>query len=99
MRIRGGQVIEVGLEIAKPGAVRMRNPWQGRSVEIVNARDSSVVVPTSSDAVLAFTAHAAMNYLMRPAGQAGEQVHFEAIAGMPATAPKSLGKSSIGLAR
>jgi len=99
VRIRGGQVIEVGLEIAKPGAVRMRNPWQGRSVEIVNARDSSVVVPTSSDAVLAFTAHAAMNYLMRPAGQAGEQVHFEAIAGMPATAPKSLGKSSIGLAR
>lgn len=99
VRIRGGQVIEVALEIAKPGAVRMRNPWPGRSVEIVDARDSSVVEPATSDAVLAFTARAAMNYLVRPAGQAGEQIHFEAITGMPATAPKSLGKSLIGLAR
>lgn len=99
VQIRDGKPVSVGLEIAMTGTVKLRNPWLGEAVEIVDARDAAIVLPAHSDAVLAFPVKAGKDYLIRHVANADAAQHFEAVTGTRATAPKSLGTSRIGLAK
>ena len=99
VQIRGGKVSSVGLEIAAAGTVRLRNPWPGERVEVIDARDASVVLSARSEAVLVFVARTASNYLIRRAGTASVSTPHEAVSGVPASMPRSLGLHTIGLAK
>lgn len=99
VQMRGGKVISVGLEIASEGPVRIRNPWPGENVEVTTARDGAIVLPASSKAELVFPARATTNYLVRRTGPSIPPAIFEAVSGVRAAAPKSLGSHSIGLTR
>ncbi len=99
VQIRRGKIISVGLEVGQTGQVRIRNPWPGEDVEVVDARNSSVALPGTSAAILEFPARAATNYLVRQTAEAKKQLPFEAVSSVPATNPKSLGPRTIGLTR
>jgi len=99
VRMRGGEPVSVELEIATAGVVKLRNPWPGETVEVVDAHDLSVVKAACADALLTFPVQAAKDYLVQRVAKASATQLFEAVSGTPATTPKSLGTSWIGLAK
>ena len=99
VQIRSGKASDVGLEVATAGTVRVRNPWPGESVDVIDARNGVVVLAARSEAVLTFTARAATNYLVSRAGAERVSAPFEAVSGVRASVPKSLGLRTIGLAK
>ena len=99
VQVRGGKTTQVELEAASADTVRVRNPWPGERVEVVDARNANIVLQPRSDAVLVFYARAATNYLVCRAGAANLSVPFETVSGLRALAPKSLGSRTIGLTK
>jgi alpha-L-fucosidase 2 len=99
VQMRQGKVITVGIETGTARKMRLRNPWPGQNVEIIDARTSRVVLPASTAAVLEFSAHAASTYRVRQAGGDQDSLPFAVISGTRATAPKSFGPNTIGIAR
>jgi alpha-L-fucosidase 2 len=99
VQMRQGKVVTVGVETGAARKMRIRNPWSGQSVEIVDARTSHVVLPARSAAVLEFSAHVLSTYLVRPAGAGTNSLSFAAISGTRAMSPKSFGSNMIGIAR
>lgn len=99
VQMRQGEPITVGIETGSAREVRIRNPWPGQSVEIVDARTSSVVLPASSAAVLEFSARAATTYLVRLTSAAKGSRLFAEISGTRAASPKSFGSNTIGIVK
>jgi hypothetical protein len=99
VQIRHGNVLTVGLQNGSAGTVRIRNPWPGQSVEVIDARTLTVVLPTNSATVLEFPARAATTYLLRQTSGVNNHLPFEAISSTKANGPKSLGSRTIGIAR
>jgi hypothetical protein len=99
VQMHRGKILTVGIETGSAGTVRIRNPWQGQSVEAIDARSSTVVLPASSATVLEFPVRAAAAYLVRQVSDVKNPLPFEVVSGTRATAPKSLGSRTIGIAR
>jgi alpha-L-fucosidase 2 len=98
VQIHDGEIVTVGIDSGAASPIKVRNPWPGESVEVVNARTFAVVVPTSQAKVLQFLSQASTNYLIRPSG--GENsLSFMPISGVRAIAPASLGSRMIGIAK
>ncbi len=97
VQIRHGAVVTVGIETGASRVMRVRNPWPGEPVEVVDASSGATVVTAAMAPVLAFQARAGGAYLIRPAAQSAHSLLFQAITGTPAEAPKILGARSIGI--
>jgi len=98
VQIHDGELITVGIDAGSASPLKIRNPWPGESVEVINARTSAVVVPASSARVLQFSPKASTSYLIRPSSRKGS-LRFEPVSGARAVAPKSLGSRTIGIPR
>ena len=99
VKIRQGRILTVGIEAGSSERIRIRNPWPGQPVEVVDARSSEPVVPANSDAIFAFVPQAGRAYLVRLAADKNSDLPFEEVSGIPATAPKFFGSRMIGIAR
>ena len=99
IQIRQGRVVTVGIETGSATTMRVRNPWPGESVEVVDARSSAVVLSASTGPVLQFSAHASTAYLVRRNSRATNSLPFETVSGTPASAPKTLGSHTIGISK
>ena len=97
VQMRQGTVVTVGIETGSATTMKVRNPWPGRNVEVVDARTSAVILPPSTAPVLEFSARASSAYLVRQSPT--HALPFEAVSGTAATAPKSLGSRTIGISR
>jgi alpha-L-fucosidase 2 len=65
----------------------------------VGALSSTVVLPATTAPVLEFAARASTTYLVRRSSDGAKPLPFAPISTTPATAPKTLGTRSIGIAR
>ncbi|HWZ52398.1 MAG TPA: hypothetical protein VNW54_13135 [Granulicella sp.] len=99
VQIRQGKIITVGIETGSARTMRIRNPWRGESVEVIDARTSTIVSSPSSAAILSFPVLRNRTYLVRPVSRRNTPFRFEAISGTLADAPRSLGTRSIGIAK
>jgi hypothetical protein len=97
VQMRQGAVVTVGIETGSATTMKVRNPWPGRNVEVVDARTSAVILPPTTAPVLEFSAGASTAYLVRQSPM--HTLPFEAVSGTAATAPKSLGSRTIGISR
>lgn len=97
VQIRRGKVVTVGIEAGSAQKIRVRNPWPGQPVEVVDARTKSIVLKANSDAVFEFSPQSGRNYLVRRVSDGKSNLPFETISGVPATKPKSLGSRTIGI--
>jgi hypothetical protein len=97
-----GSAVRVQFETATAQTLKVRNPWPGQSVTIVQAGGGVPVRSRRSGsgafAVIAFEAQARTVYEMAPAGQAGD-AGFPAITGQRSDRAKVLGPAQIGLPR
>lgn len=97
VQIREGRVVTVGIEAGSSEKIRLRNPWHGEAIKVIDAKTSSLVPSVDSGSVVEFSAQAGRNYLVQRAAQAKEELPFEPVTGTPATTPKSLGSRTIGV--
>jgi hypothetical protein len=101
VQVRKGRPVTVGFEIKTAQRLKVRNPWPGEAVRIVDARDGMELRSEASgdgaSAVIAFKARAGTVYRMEPVGQVDGG--FAAITGQPADSAKVLGQAQIGLGR
>lgn len=98
LQIHKGELLTVGIETGVSGMMRVRNPWPGENVEVVNARTAAVVLPSNQAYVLEFPVQAAGAYTLRKSG-ATSMLAFEPVSSSHATTPKQLGSRSIGIAK
>ncbi len=94
VRVRHGELVCVGFEVASSEPLHVRNPWPGQMVKIIDASNSSTVLAARSDDVLTFTGHPGANYLVQ---RVAHKSLLEPLSGTRATTPKSLGSRTIGL--
>jgi hypothetical protein len=98
VQVRQGKIATVGIETGSTGEMRVRNPWPGENVEVVEARTSVVVRAASSAPVLSFAAREKTTYLLRKTTEE-KPLPFAAVSGERAVKPRSLGTRTIGIAK
>jgi hypothetical protein len=96
VQVFNGQVVTVGVRAGVAQDLRIRNPWKGRSVQVIDAANKAVV-RQSSDPVFPFPMEAGKTYLLEPSGSEATSLRFAPVTGAPATQPKRLGPRTIGL--
>ena len=97
VRVRQGELVCAGLEIASPEPLHIRNPWPGQKVAIVDARIPSTVLASGSDDVVTFSGRPGQKYLLQR--DANKASLLEPLSGTPAIAPKTLATRTIGLVK
>jgi hypothetical protein len=99
VQVRNGTPVTVAIEAGAQGTIKLRTPWPGRQIQVVNGsgREGRVVVgPTAAD-TLAIPTSAGHSYLVEPVSAPTTSLPFTPVTGTPASAYRSLGPVSIGL--
>ena len=94
---RNGAVVKAGIASGTAQQLRMRNPWMGRAVDVVDARTKQKVKARVEGTSIEFRASAGVDYLIEPAGQAAEGSPFLSVTGKLAVAARRLGPVQIGI--
>jgi len=97
VQIREGKLVSIGIEAGSNDKLRVRNPWPGESIELVDARTLAVVVPPSSDGIVEISPQAGTTYLLRSGAAVPNDLPFKTVDGVPAITPKAVGSRSIGI--
>ena len=75
VQVFNGQVVTVGVRAGAAQDLRIRNPWKGRSVQVIDAA-SKAVVRQSSDPVFTFPMKAGKVYLLEASGSEAASLPF-----------------------
>jgi len=97
VQIRQGKTITVGIEAGSADKIRLRNPWPGHEIEVVDFHTMKTVLSANGGNIVEFSPQAGRSYLIRQSDSAGHSLTFEAVSGVRATTPKSLGSRTIGI--
>jgi alpha-L-fucosidase 2 len=97
VQIRQGKIVTVGVEAGSADRIRLRNPWPGSPIEIVDARTNAIIVPAGSKDLVEFSPKAGGVYSVRRAASNAAPLTFEAVSAVRAAMPKTLGSNTIGL--
>lgn len=84
--------------VINPGVmqtIRLRNPWRGERVAVIDGRTGTPVAIKIEGDDLFFASTAGAHYLVRP--KMGKTTRFEVISGSKPDVPKRLGPVTIGL--
>lgn len=99
VQVRQGIPVTVAIEAGSSSAMRVRNPWPGRRIEVVSGDGGSarvVVGPTAADEITV-PVRSGHTYLVQPVSAPTTALPFAPVTGTPATAPKTLNGRTIGL--
>jgi hypothetical protein len=94
VQVRAGLPTTVALEAGATSTLRIRNPWPGQPVEVMDARGK--IVLKSADSNLELPVRKGEAYLLVRANAGGAPLPFAPITGTPAAQVKRLGPVQIG---
>lgn len=97
VQTRNGAVSTVVIESGIKQPLKLRNPWPGKSVDVISGRTGKPVVSTSIGPVIEFSGDAGISYLVQDHDASAAQMHFVPVTGTPATSAKKLGPVQIGI--
>jgi alpha-L-fucosidase 2 len=92
VQVRAGVPTTVAIEAGATETLRIRNPWPGQQVEVIDAHGKTVL--GSGDSTLQLPVRNGESYLLKRSGAATQT--FAAITGTPAMQYKKLGPVQIG---
>jgi hypothetical protein len=95
VQVRDGVPATVVIESGTDQALKLRNPWPGQAVDLVEGQSGKQVVSAASGPEISFHALPGVNYRLQKQGQATPS--FSAISGTPATTARKWGPAQIGL--
>ena len=97
LQIRDGVPSTVVIEAGADSRMAVRNPWPGKTVEIIESDSGTHVAEASGQDLLRFNAKADNAYLIQRIDQPSANLPYVAIDGNTASEPKTLGVRHIGL--
>jgi alpha-L-fucosidase 2 len=92
VQVRAGVPTTVAIEAGATETLRIRNPWPGQRVDVIDARGKTVL--GTADSTLQLPVRNGESYFLKRSGVATQT--FAAITGTPATKYKKLGPVQIG---
>jgi hypothetical protein len=93
----GGTLATAAIHAGTTGTMKVRNPWPGQSVEVVNGSSGAVVVAGTTAATLSVAVTAGQAYLVERPSALTTSLPYAQVTGTAATAAKHLGGVKIGL--
>jgi hypothetical protein len=97
VQVRSGVPATVVIESGIAQELKLRNPWPGQPVDVVEGKGSAKIVSASTAEIIGFRAAAGVNYLVERDDAPSTALRFEAITGTAATTAKKLGPVQLGL--
>ena len=95
VQVRDGMPATVVIESGTAQDLKVRNPWSGQRVDVVDGQSGKKVVNGASGPEISFHALAGVNYRMEEQGQATPS--FAVVSGAPATMARKRGPAQIGI--
>ena len=95
VQVRNGRATAVEIEAGTAGRLRVRNPWLGEAVDVVEVGSGRMVRSSVTQRIVEFPVAAGGRYFLRRAGTVGSG--FVPVSGSPSQRVKTLGKVQIGL--
>ncbi|HLL68702.1 MAG TPA: hypothetical protein VK453_23745 [Micromonosporaceae bacterium] len=90
VQVHGGVVGTVAIEAGSTAPIRVRNPWPGQRVEVVDGRTGRRVVAPTTDATFTVPARARHSYLVQRVDTPVRAMPFQPLTGVAATAAATL---------
>ena len=100
VQVQDGEITTVAIESGSDHDIRVRNPWMGEDVEVVDGRHPSrVIVPATSAATVTLHAERGRAYLVQRPSAPTASLTRAPVTGTPATQARHLAgsKAQIGL--
>ncbi|SFD97516.1 hypothetical protein SAMN05216251_10121 [Actinacidiphila alni] len=97
VQVQNGTPVTVAVQAGSSQTMRVRSPWPGQSVQVVNGSSNAVVVQPTTAGTLNVPVAAGQSYLVEQVAGPTTSLPFAQVSGSPATAAKHLGNVQIGL--
>ncbi|MEE4542631.1 hypothetical protein V2S66_11715 [Streptomyces sp. V4-01] len=97
VQVQGGTPVTVAIQAGSTRTQRVRNPWPGKSIQVVNGSGSGTVVSATTAATVDVPLTAGQSYLVEQVASPTTALPFAQVSGTPATAAKHLGTVQLGL--
>ncbi|MEW2523084.1 fascin domain-containing protein [Actinacidiphila alni] len=97
VQVQNGTPVTVAVQAGSSQTMRVRSPWPGQSVQVVNGSSNAVVVQPTTAGTFNVPAAAGQSYLVEQVAGPTTSLPFAQVSGSPATAAKHLGNVQIGL--
>lgn len=97
VQTRDGRPVTVVIEPGSAQTIRLRNPWPGERVDVIESGSGRSVVTSDAGATIEFSARAGERYLVARHDAPVKRMEFAPVRGVPASQAKRLGTVQIGI--
>jgi hypothetical protein len=97
VQVQNGTPVTVAIQAGSSRTMKVRDPWPGQAVQVVNASGNAVVVPSTTAGTFDVPVGAGQSYLVEKVAAPTTSLPYAQVSGSPATAAKHLGNVQIGL--
>jgi hypothetical protein len=97
VQTRNGEVTTLVVESGAVQALKIRNPWPGKPVDVISMKTRKKIVTGAAGTVIEFPATAGTTYVVENDNEAGADSRAAMVSGTPATSARRLGPVQIGL--
>jgi hypothetical protein len=99
VQVRNGIPTTVVIESGTTQLIRVRNPWPGQTMDVVDDKTGAKVADNETGPVISFKGTAGTSYLVERHSLPIANQRFAPLSGTPATSAKKLGPVQLGLFR
>jgi hypothetical protein len=97
VQVQGGTPVTVAIQAGSSQTMKVRNPWPGQSVQVVNGSSNAVVVSGTTAGTFNVPVSSGQSYLVEKVAAPTTGLPFAQVSGSPATSARHLGNVQIGL--
>jgi hypothetical protein len=98
VQVQNGQLVTAAIEAGATGTVKVKNPWAGQQVQVVDGSNpSNVVVQPTSDAIISVPLTAGKSYLVEQVSAPTTSLPFAPVSGTAPSAARHLKNVQLGL--
>ncbi|WP_433890342.1 Ig-like domain-containing protein [Streptomyces sp. CA-111067] len=97
VQVQNGTLVTAAIEAGSNGTLRVKNPWPGQRVEVVDGRSGRTVVRSTTAAIVNVPVHKGSSYLVQQVSAPTGALPFAEVTGTAPTAARHLGPVKLGL--
>ncbi|MEV7339168.1 Ig-like domain-containing protein [Streptomyces sp. NPDC093544] len=97
VQVQDGQLVTAAIEAGSTGTVKVKSPWPGKQVEVVDGTTGKAVVRPGTAELFSIPVKAGRSYLVQQVSSPTMKLPFAQVTGSAPTAARHLGGVQIGL--
>jgi hypothetical protein len=97
VQVQNGTPVTVAIQAGSSRTMKVRSPWPGQAVQVVNGSSNAVVVSSTTASTFNVPVSSGQSYLVEQVNSPTTSLPYAQVSGSPATAAKHLGNVQIGL--